>query len=497
MNAALAVVSPVASNIGEAQAALEKQGSPAHPEDPAPEVSRWLPVALSSALFMDLLDTSALGSALPTLAREFAADPLHLKLALTAYLLTMAIFVPMSGWLADRYGARRVFVNAMKVYLIGSVCCGLSSSVPELVAARVLQGLGGAMMTPVARLIVVASTPRERLVQALNAFTIPAVIGPLLGPPIAGLLLDVASWRWIFFVNLPVGLAGMWAVLRLVPRLRHPHPGRFDAFGFVLAGIAITAFVTLAEMVGTQVVSWRVQVAVALTAIAGFAIYALHARRAAAPMLELKLLATPTYRASLVGSTIVRLGLGATPFLVPLQLQLGLGWSALKSGTVMIAMIVGSIVARFVGTWAVRHLGFRATLIATGIATGITTAAPSLFHADTPALVVAGVLAAMGFARATFFVAASALTFADVSADQVSRASTLSTVVQQLGLSLGVSVAGAALAWSKSTASALTLDSFVAPFVVFGIAALATVPTFARLGPNVAEQMRGRRHGPQ
>jgi EmrB/QacA subfamily drug resistance transporter len=479
--------------IVEAEATLEKQGSPARPEDPAPQVSRWLPVALASALFMDLLDTSALGSALPTLAREFNADPLHLKLALTAYLLTMAIFVPISGWLANRYGARRVFVNAMKVYLLGSICCGLSSSVPELVAARVLQGLGGAMMTPVARLIVVASTPRAGLVRALNAFTIPAVIGPLLGPPLAGVLLDVASWRWIFFINLPVGLCGMWAVLRLVPRLRHAHPGRFDAFGFLLAGTAITGFVALAEMVGIQVVPKQVMLAVGVVALAAFVAYVVHARRVDKPMLELGLLAKPSYRASMIGSTALRLGLGATPFLVPLQLQLGLGWSALQSGTVMIAMVLGSIVARLVGSWAVRHFGFRSTLVVTGIATGLATVAPALFRADTSVEVVAAVLAALGFTRATFFVAASALTFAEVSPEQVSQASTLSTVVQQLGLSLGVSVAGAALAWSASSAGTLALHSFVAPYLVLSLAALVTIPTFARLRPGVGEHMRGQR----
>lgn len=482
-----------ADRASEAPASLKQQTSPAPPDEPAPLVSRWLPVALASALFMELLDTSALGVALPTLAREFHADPLHLKLALMAYLLTMAVFVPVSGWMADRYGARRVFMNAMKVYLIGSVCCGLSDSVAQLVAARVLEGLGGAMMTPVARLIVVASTPRGRLVQALNAFTIPAVIGPLLGPPLAGVLLDMASWRWIFFINVPIGLAGMWGVLKLVPRLRHSHPGRFDRLGFLLAGSAIIAFVALAELVGTQLASWRLQLAAGAAAAIAFAAYVLHARRAEAPMLDLALLGMPTYRASIIGSTVVRLGLGATPFLVPLQLQLGFGWSALRTGTVMMSMILGSILARLVGTLAVQHLGFRATLIIAGVATAVTTGAPALFRVDTPVVVVAAVLGAMGFARAAFFVAASALTFAEISPEQLSRASTLSTVIQQLGLSLGISVAGAALAWAHIGTAGLNADSFVLPFVVFALAALLTVPTFARLAPDVAEHMRGRR----
>lgn len=460
-------------------------------DGPAPEVSRWLPVALASALFMDLLDTAALGTALPTLALDFGAELLHLKLALTAYLLTMAVCVPAGGWLADRYGARRVFMNAMKVYLLGSLCCGLSNSVPELVAARVLQGLGGAMMTPVARLIVVASTPRGRLVQALNAFTIPAVVGPLLGPPLAGVLLEVANWRWIFFINLPVGLCGMWSVMKLVPRLRHPHPGRFDGLGFVMSGVSITAFVALAELVGSHVSSWRLQAAVAAVAVAGFAGFVAHARRVDKPVLDLRLLAKPTYRASAIGSTLVRLGLGAMPFLVPLQLQVGLGWSPLRSGSVMIAMVAGAIVARFAGTFSVRRFGFRTTLVVTGVATALATALPAFFRADTSVADVVLVLALIGFTRATFFVAASALTFAEVDPEQVSRASTLSTVIQQLGLSLGVSVAGAALDWSMPASGVLSPGSFAVAFTVFAVAALLTVPTFARLAAAAGDHMRG------
>ncbi len=471
------------------EASLEKAGSRLQLEEPAPPVSRWLPVALASALFMDLLDSAALGTALPTLAREFHADILHLRLALTAYLLTMAVFVSASGWLADRFGARRVFVNALKVYLLGSVCCGLASSVPELVAGRVIQGLGGAMMTPVARLIVVASTPRESLVKALNAFTIPAIVGPLLGPLLAGVLLDVASWRWIFFINLPVGLLGWWAVLRLVPRLRHPHPGRFDLPGFLLAGGAIIAFVVLAELSGSLVALWPWAVALAGVAVACGVAFVRHARRVARPVLDLGLLGRRTFGASMLGATVLRLGLGATPLLVPMLLQVGLGWTPLEAGSVMVCMMVGSVVARFGGTWAVRQLGFRATLIATGVAVAVCTAVPALFEASTPSWVIGAVLLVLGFSRASHFIAASPLTFAEVSPGEVSRASTLSTVIQQLGLSLGVSVAGISLAWSS--AGGLTLASFAGPFVLLALFALLTAPIYARLHADEGHHMRG------
>src|SRR5882757_8824795 len=256
------------------------------PSEAAVPVSRFLPLAMATALFLDLLDTSALGSALPTMAKEFHTEALHLKLALTAYLMTMAILVPASGWLADRYGARRVFVNAIKVYVLGSLCCGLSNSVGELVAARVLQGIGGAMMTPVARLIVVASTPRERLVQAMNAFTIPAIVGPLMGPPLAGLLLEVANWRWIFFINIPVGLLGIAAVLRIVPRLRHANPGPFDGFGFATAAVGIVTLIVLSESVGSDLLSFNGRMVVAAAAIAAWIVFIHHALSAPCPMLD-------------------------------------------------------------------------------------------------------------------------------------------------------------------------------------------------------------------
>src|SRR5580698_8569880 len=246
--------------------------------------SRFMPVVMASALFMDLLDTAALGTALPTMAREFHTEPLHLKLALTAYLMTMAILVPASGWLADRFGARRVFVNAVRIYLIGSLCCGLSNSLTQLVAARILQGIGGAMMTPVARLIAVAMTPREQLVSAMNIFTMPAVLGPMLGPPLAGLLLQVASWRWIFFLNLPVGILGIVTVLRVLPRLRHPHPGRFDAVGFVTAGLGIVGTIALAESVGSGLMSTSMKLALACCTLALWAFFARHALRARVPI---------------------------------------------------------------------------------------------------------------------------------------------------------------------------------------------------------------------
>jgi EmrB/QacA subfamily drug resistance transporter len=456
-------------------------------------VSRFLPVAMASALFMDLLDTAALGSALPTMAREFHTEPLRLKLALTAYLVMVAILVPASGWLADRYGARRVFVNAMMVYVVGSLCCGLSNSVAQLVGARVLQGVGGAMMTPVARLIVVAATPRERLVQAMNAFTMPAIVGPLMGPPLAGLLLEVANWRWIFFINIPVGLLGIGAVLRIVPRLRHKHPGPFDAFGFASAAVGMIALISLSESVGSDLLSGNGRIAVAAAAGIAWLAFVHHALHTRSPMLDLRLLAKPTYRASMVGGSWLRLGIGATPFLLPLLLQVALGWSPLKSGLVMAIMTIGSLLARVGGTFAIRGLGFRQALISSAALTALFTAAPALFSGTTPLAFVLVSLLAVGFFRASHYVASTALAFADVAPDEVSRASTLSTVIQQISLSFGISFAGVSLYYSAGQGNQFTPEQFIMPFILLGLVTVFAVPVYTRLTHDAGAHMRNGR----
>ena len=272
-----------------------------------------VPLAVASALFMEFIDSTALSTALPTLARAFHTDPVHLKLALTSYLLALAVFAPASGWVADRFGAKRVFLSAMAVFLAGSVCCGLSHSLGQLVAARVLQGTGGAMMTPVGRLIVVDSAPRDRFVSAMAWFTMPALVGPLLGPPLAGLILGVASWSWIFYINIPVGALGMVAVALLVPDIRRSSPARFDSLGFAMAAVAIVALIAVSETAGTGLAPWPLEIVAALVGAGALVAFVRHVGRVAHPVLNLRLLKVPSFGASVTGGTLVRLGLGATP----------------------------------------------------------------------------------------------------------------------------------------------------------------------------------------
>ncbi len=450
-----------------------------------------VPLAVASALFMEFIDSTALSTALPTLSRAFRTDPVHLKLALTSYLLALAVFAPASGWVADRFGAKRVFLCAMGVFLAGSALCGLSHSLGELVAARVLQGAGGAMMTPVGRLIVVGSAPRDRFVSAMSWFTMPALVGPMLGPPLAGLILGVASWSWIFYINIPVGVLGAIAVIKLVPKIEQPHPGRFDTLGFALAAVGIVTLTAVAETTGTGLAPWSIELVVAAVGVVGLLAFIRHAGRAPHPVLDLRLLQNPTFRASMVGGSLVRLGLGALPLLLPLLLQIGFGWSPVKAGLLTISQSVGALLLKPVAPALLRKVGYRSVLVVSALGTALATAMPAAFRADTPLALIVLLLGVSGFLRSAHFTAANALAYGGVARRDVSQASTLSTVIQQVSLSLGVSVGGLALHLARGS-GALTPDQFTIPFLVIGALSLLAAPVYMRLPRDAGSDIGGR-----
>jgi EmrB/QacA subfamily drug resistance transporter len=451
-------------------------------------------IAVASALFMEFIDSTALSTALPTLATAFHTDPVHLKLALTSYILALAVMAPASGWAADRYGPRRVFMIAMSVFLAGSVLCGFAQSLGQLVAFRTLQGLGGAMMTPVGRLIVVGSAPRDRLVSAMSWFTMPALVGPLVGPPLAGFILGIADWPWIFFINVPVGLLGMAAVLRFVPPLRQPDPGPFDARGFLLAAVAITSWVGLAETAGMDLIPVAAQAALGALALMATGLYLRHSRRAERPVMNLGLVRFLTFRASLVGGTVLRLGLGATPFLLPLLFQVALGWTPFEAGLVTIGTSVGALACKPMAPGILRRFGFRRTLLVSNFATAVLTAVPALFRHSTPVPLIIALLAVAGFMRSLQFTATNTVAYAELPAGAVSNASTLSVVAQQVGLSLGISFGGLMLHVARGGAEGpLTPERFFLPFIAVGLVSALAGPIYRRLPENAGASISGRK----
>lgn len=455
--------------------------------------SRLASIAVASALFMEFLDSTALSTALPTLSVAFGTDPVHLKLALTSYILALAVLAPASGWIADRFGPRRVFMTAMVVFLVGSMLCGFSRSLAQLVVFRTLQGLGGALMTPVGRLIVVNSAPREKLVSAMSWFTMPALVGPLLGPPLAGLILGVADWPWIFFINVPVGVLGMWAVARFVPPLHQPVPGPFDTKGFALAVVAITALMGTAETVGIGLVPWGVQAGIALVAAGALVAYVRHALRTPRPVLDVRLFRVPTFRASMVGGALVRIGLGATPFLLPLLFQVGLGWGPLEAGLVTIGTGLGAFACKPVAPALIRRVGFRQTLIASNLLTAALTAVPAFFRAGTPIPFIIGMLVSSGFMRSLQFTATNTVAYADIPRETVSNASTMAVVTQQMALSVGISFGGLMLHVARGGGDVrLTPDRFLLPFIAIGVVSSLAGPLFRRLPPDAGAHIGGR-----
>lgn len=458
-------------------------------DDERPRAEWLIPLVVASGLLIELMDSAALALALPTMAREFGLAPVQLKLALTAYLMTMAMLVPASGWLSNRYGARRIFMTAIVVFIAGSICSGLSTTLGGLVASRVLQGIGGSMMTPVGRSIVVATSPRARLVKAMGWFTMPAIFGPMLGPPLAGLLIEHASWRWIFFINVPIGLAGVITVAMFVPRIDANCDVRFDGRGFAMMASAIAALMLAAETRG--LVPDAARVALAVFGGTSFTAYVLYALRTPDPILDLRLLRQSTLTVSAIAGSLTRLSVGALPFLLPLLLQVGMGISPLTTSYVTIVMALGTLSARFTVPPLIRALGFRRAMLVLGAATAVMALAPAWFRIGTPLELIAVVMCLGSAMRAAFLVSSTSLAYADMRPIEVGHATVLLAVTQQISLGAGVSLSGWLLENARRSGEVLSPEHFAIPFAVMaGLGALSLLAV-ARLRPDAAAALRG------
>jgi EmrB/QacA subfamily drug resistance transporter len=402
-----------------------------------PLTSRLLPIIIGSALFMQTLDGNVISNALPTMAVSLHRDPLTLNLAITAYLLAAAVFLPISGWLADQFGAKTVFRIAIVGFALSSLACGLSQTFWELIAARMLQGVAGAMMSPVGRLVLLRSVPKGELIRAMSYLTMPALLGPVLGPPIGGFIVTFLSWRWIFFINLPIGLAGVVLTGLFVPNIREPSPLKLDVRGLVLTGLGLAGFAYGFENLGRGLFP----LAVLLGGGASLALYGLHFRSAANPILNLRLLGVPTFRAATVGGLFSRMANGATPFLLALLLQLGFGLSAFHAGLLTFIAAVGAILMKTTAGPILKRFGFRRVLIFNGMLTAAIFASYALFRPTTPHWLLMGTLLVGGFVRSLQFTSLNSLAYADVPQGAMSQASSFSSVFQQLSQSLGIGAA--------------------------------------------------------
>jgi EmrB/QacA subfamily drug resistance transporter len=461
---------------------------------PAPRFALAVPLTIAVALFMENLDSTVINTAIPAIARDLGVTSLNLSMAVSVYLLSLAVFIPVSGWMADRFGARTIFASAIALFTASSALCGASGSLATLVAARALQGLGGAMMMPVGRLVLGRSFAKRDLITAMTYVTLPGLVGPMVGPLVGGAFATYATWRWIFYINVPIGLAGIAFSFRFINNLRDPDVGRFDVKGFLLSGIGLAGMVLGLENAGRGVLPEGTEIALFAVAGAALLLYRRHAARVDAPVLDLSLFRIPTFRAAVVGGTLARIGFGATPFLMPLLLQLGLGRTPLESGAVTFTTAVGAMVMKFCAVPIVRRFGFRDLLVRNSVVLGLLSMGFAFLQAGTPIAIFVAVLSLSGFLRSLQFTCMNALTYADLDQRQMSGGTAIASVAMQISLSLGVAFGATLLHFATRITGAATPEphAFALVFLAIGTTPFAASLIFARLSPDAGSELRGR-----
>ncbi|HIA9655627.1 TPA: MFS transporter [Klebsiella pneumoniae] len=395
---------------------------------------------VAGAFFMEFLDGTVIATALPDMARDFGVTAVELNIGISAYLITLAVLIPASGWIADRFGARAIFTLALAIFTLASVFCGLSTEVHIFVAMRILQGVGGALMVPVGRLAVLRTTPKHQLIKAIATLTWPALVAPIIGPPLGGFITRYASWHWIFFINVPLGLAAIILSLRIIPDIRETERRSFDLSGFITTSVAMVSLVTAMERLGDR--QPQIWPTLALAALGfGCLLYSIrHFRRAVAPMVRLDALQVPTFRVTMYGGSLFRASISAVPFLLPLLFQVGFGMDPFHSGLLVLAVFVGNLTIKPATTPLIRWLGFRRLLLINGALNVCSLLACALLTPQTPVWAIMLILYLGGVFRSIQFTGVSTLAFADVPAAQMSDANTLFSTASQLAVGLGITL---------------------------------------------------------
>lgn len=395
---------------------------------------------VAGAFFMEFLDGTVIATALPDMARDFGVTAVELNIGISAYLITLAVLIPASGWIADRFGARAIFTLALAIFTLASVFCGLSTEVHIFVAMRILQGVGGALMVPVGRLAVLRTTPKHQLIKAIATLTWPALVAPIIGPPLGGFITRYASWHWIFFINVPLGLAAIILSLRIIPDIRETERRSFDLSGFITTSVVMVSLVTAMERLGDR--QPQIWPTLALAALGfGCLLYSIrHFRRAAAPMVRLDALQVPTFRVTMYGGSLFRASISAVPFLLPLLFQVGFGMDPFHSGLLVLAVFVGNLTIKPATTPLIRWLGFRRLLLINGALNVCSLLACALLTPQTPVWAIMLILYLGGVFRSIQFTGVSTLAFADVPAAQMSDANTLFSTASQLAVGLGITL---------------------------------------------------------
>ncbi|WP_414474195.1 DHA2 family efflux MFS transporter permease subunit [Microvirga sp. M2] len=456
---------------------------------------RLLPLIIATALFMENMDSTVISTSLPMIALDLGTDPIALKLALTSYLVSLAIFIPISGWMADKYGARTIFTVAIGVFMAGSLASAGAGSLEGFVIARFVQGMGGAMMVPVGRLVILRSVPRNEVVQAMALLTIPALIGPVVGPPLGGFITTYFHWRWIFFINIPIGIIGIILGTMFVPNIREEDTPPLDIVGFLLSGSGLALLMLGLASGGRHLIPEEVSLGCVVAGILCVALYVRHAKRTPHPVLRLDLLKVPTFRISIVGGSLFRVGIGAIPFLLPLMLQVGFGLSPVASGSLTFVAAVGALFMKTMAKRILERFGFHRVLTINAFIGAAFVAFNGFFTPSTPHWLIMIILLIGGCFRSLQFTSLNAIAFAEVSKRDMSYATSLSSAAQQVALSMGVAFGAfvvEAVAHMHGRQAIAAEDFGPAFWAVAAVSALAGF-AFARLEPTAGAEMSGHR----
>lgn len=444
---------------------------------------RMIPYIVGCALFMQMLDSTVVATALPMIADSLGTDVIRTNTIITSYLLAVAVFVPISGWAADRFGARKVFITAIVLFTLSSLACAAAQTLNQLIAARIIQGTAGAMMVPVGRIILLRRVPKDQLLSAMAVLSLPALLGPIIGPPVGGFFATYMTWHWIFLINIPVGILGVLLVLRYIradiPDSRPP----LDWLGFILSAIALASLVVSFESIGHSELTPKQLGILFSTGVITALWYIWHAKQAAFPIIDLSLLRVRSFAISVFGGNLFRFSLGSVPFMLAILLQLGFGMSAFAAGMVTFTSAIGAIVIKPIAPRIIRRFGYRNVLMYNALLTGLFIALCGFFHADTPLWWMSLILAIGGVFRSLQFTAVNTLTYADLDSNAMSRASSFAAMAQQLGISLGVACAAITLnvsmAWRQGTN--VTADDLFWGFIVIGGLTAISSLSFKRL----------------
>lgn len=455
----------------------------------------WLiPAIIGTALFMQNLNSTVIATALPAMAKALHEDPLRLNLTITIYMLASACFLPISGWAADKYGAKKIFVASFVLFAASSVVCGFAQDLNHLVIARFFQGMAAAMMTPVGRLVLLRTTPKTELIGAMSVLTMPALLGPVIGPVLGGFIVTFWDWRWIFYINAPLAAAGLALVVRYVPNVPPQETTRFDLIGLTLTGVGLACLIFFFEQLGHKHANPGLIAGLFVAGAGLLTIYWAYARRNPDAILDLSLFRITTINASVVGGAFMRIGAGATPFLLAMLLQVVFGMSPIRAGFLTFMSAAGALIMKTTAPPILRRYGFRTTLIANQVIVGLCFMATGLLTAETPHWAVAVFLLVTGFFRSLQFTSLNGMAFADIDSARMSRASTMTSMGQQLIQSVGVGIAAALInLMMRLTGDTALSQQTVAPvFFIVGAISFVSILYFLPLAKDAGDEMNGR-----